>query len=310
MCARALLTLVMTTVGCLCATVSADTIGYWRFEGADDATGFLLDSSGNGHALVRSALPGVSQIPLPAVGTGSAFANPVLQTGAANSSAGSFTTANGFLSAAYDSSYLVDAFTIEAFINPSALSANTVAVGQFSTTTGDPQRRWFLGATTGSQLRVALASTPGSAPVLDTNAVNWVGPSGMVPTSLMVGNDYYVAASVSLATGGAGTGLVTFYLQNLTEGGPLLTQTLTHSVATLHPSTAYLAIGAMASGGNQFPGLVDEVRFSSGVLSPNQLLIVPEPGSWLLLAVGGLMLAVSRRRQHGGDEPNGLVERQ
>lgn len=273
----------MMTLGVFCGTVRSSTIGYWRFEGLDDATGFLLDSSVNGHTLSRSVASGVPQVVLPASGAGSAFPSLIEQTGAANSSAASFTTAstNGFLSAAYDPSFLADSFTIEAFISPSALSANTVAVGQFSTT-GDPQRRWFLGPTSGSQLRVALASAPTSAPVLDTNANNWVGPSGTVPTSLTVGNDYYVAASVTLATGGAGTGEVTYYLKNLTTGGPLLTQTRTHSVESLHPSTANLSIGAMANstaGGSPFPGLIDEVRFSSGVLSSDQLLVPSAPST-------------------------------
>ena len=290
---------VMATLGWLCTSAPANTIGYWRFEGADDATGFLYDSSGNGLVLARSTTPGVPQVALAGTGAGAAFCDPVVQNGATNGSAASLSTdsTNGCLATDYDESLLLDAFTIEAFISPSSLSSNTVLVGHFNTTPS--RRRWLLGPTSGSQLRLALCSDGASSTILDTSAANWLGPNGLVTAGLSVDKDYYIGASIALSDG-TNPGVVTYYLQDLTDGGPLLTQTRTHSLTSLYANTVDgLSIGAMANGNNPYPGLVDEVRLSGGVLGVGQLLVVPEPGTWLLAVVGGLIVAGTRWRKRG-----------
>lgn len=49
--------------------------------------------------------------------------------------------------------------------------------------------------------------------------------------------------------------------------------------------------------GDGFSGWIDEFRISDTALTPDQFLIVPEPSSVVLLALGGLTLAVIRHRR-------------
>lgn len=86
---------------------------------------------------------------------------------------------------------------------------------------------------------------------------------------LNTGIDYYVAVAVDLSGE-----TVTFYLQDLTNGGTLQSVTKSHSRSTLNPISA-LAIGDDGTGWPDFnlDGLIDEVRISEGVLPQEDLLI-------------------------------------
>ena len=81
-------------------------------------------------------------------------------------------------------------------------------------------------------------------------------------------------------------GTVKFYGKNLSRDRPLITQTVTHNLATLQGSSE-LQIGDGWGFGSTFSrGLFDEVRLSRGIVPEEQLLvnlIVPEP------SLGGLL---------------------
>lgn len=57
-------------------------------------------------------------------------------------------------------------------------------------------------------------------------------------------------------------------------------------------------IGATSSGSshsNNWNGLIDEVRISEGVLEESQLLVIPEPGTLLLMGLGFASLLLTKR---------------
>ncbi|HVJ46751.1 MAG TPA: LamG-like jellyroll fold domain-containing protein, partial [Luteolibacter sp.] len=117
--------------------------------------------------------------------------------------------------------------------------------------------------------------------------------------------DYYVAATVNFT----GTTVETvFYIQNITDSGALISMNGTPATlpagysalpTSLYNSTANFAIGASYATGSPsryYDGLIDEVRLSDTVLSPSQLLAVPETSSAGLIAAAALLLGTGRRR--------------
>ena len=103
------------------------------------------------------------------------------------------------------------------------------------------------------------------------------------------------------------SGSATFYVQNLTDGGSLLTSTVSHSFSSLNNLTT-VQIGGIAGFSNNdvsFDGLIDNVRISNAALVSSALLInaIPEPGRYALIAGGMALLTVGfRKRQKGRDE--------
>lgn len=269
-----------TTFDSVVAPPVNETVAYWRFEGY--GTDWLLDSSGNGHHLTAQGSP--SQIVLPETGPGSAFHNPIPQIVKRNLAAADL-AGSSWLTAPDNDAFTSNTFTIEAYLNIDTLdlSSTPIVAGHFNST-GD-QRAWFLAiAPTSGRLRLAL-SDDGTAAEVITSAL-----------AIEAGKDYYLAAAVNVADTSS-DGII-FYLQDLTDGGPLLSENQSHDIDMLHNSTALFAIGSQgrSGGGNFFPGIIDEVRFSNVMLSPDQLLVIPEPGTWLLLAFGSLTLLIVRRR--------------
>ncbi|MFW5692931.1 MAG: LamG-like jellyroll fold domain-containing protein [Thermoguttaceae bacterium] len=288
-------TALVLTLGLLSVTVQAATIGHWSFEGTGGD--WLLDASGNGHDLTTRGSP--SQYDLPATGVGSAFPNPVPLTGQPNLAAAQLSGADQWLTAPDDDAFTTDTFTIETFLNidplPGSSESTPIVAGHFNS--NDDQRGWFFAINrndgpNAGKLQLAISDN-GETGAGNTEVIR--SPSLAVEP----GNDYYAAIAVD-ATDTSADG-ITFYLQNLTDGGPLLSEGATHSqVTSLHNSTAYFAIGAQgrsSDSGNYFPGVVDEVRYSNAVLGPSQLLAVPEPGTCLLLATAALALLFRRRRR-------------
>jgi len=92
--------------------------------------------------------------------------------------------------------------------------------------------------------------------------------------TLLTGVDYYVAVSINPLD--KTTSGVTFYMQNLTAGGPLQVAHNTHVNTSIFTSPGNLKIGS------GWDGLLDEVRITNQVLAPSALLInqigLPTPG--------------------------------
>ena len=265
-------------------SASAGIIGYWRFEG--DSTGFLADSSGNGRNL-STAGTAPTQYTLPVSGNGSAFPDPIPANSLSNASAASL-GGSGRFTRNDEAAFTDTTFTVEAFINGSDFdtvnNSQKSIVGQWNSTSN--QRSWLLAVDGNEKLNFLVSSDGGS-----TNQDTIVST---LPT-LLANTDYYVAVSVNLADTSASG--ITFYLQDLTNGGTLQSSGVAHTRTTLFNSNNSLTIGSTNQPSSTFKGLIDEVRYSDTVLSADQLLInpVPEPGTLALLGVGALVGLVALR---------------
>lgn len=270
--------------------LQAATLGYWRMENSSDLG---LDSSGNNLNMTNSGP--VGSYNLPATGVGSAFFDPIPQTGAANIRAGQFNLGESdHLSIAdpFSSAY-VD-LTIESMINLTTAGATTEVrpiASQWSASSTN--HSWQLGITGNTSglgarnliLQVATSGTGGTVVNLDSDF------------QLSLSNDYYIAASLDFT----GSNLaVTFYVQNLTGGGSLQSNVVQTTLSGLYNSTAplYIGRGGSTTGSNLFfNGTIDEVRISDTALTQSQLLAVPEPSATLLVLLGGLHIILRRCRR-------------
>ncbi|TLD68247.1 LamG domain-containing protein [Phragmitibacter flavus] len=264
----------------LLSSTQAATVAHWRFEG--DTTTWLQDSSSNAHHLSNTNSTS-TQLLLPATGDGSSFANPIPQSGLPNLSATSFTgSGSGIMATAGSSSWTSNTFTIEAMVNISNTTGLKTIVGHLSQTLG---RSWLLGIQN-NQLSILLGDGASATETYHT-------PSSPNFT-LALDKDYYVAVAVNLNAVNASERL-TFYIQNLTDDGPLISTLFTSLFTSLEGSTDGLAIGSTGHASSRFTGLIDEVRFSNTTLSASQLL-VPEPSRALLLSLGAALFITNRRR--------------
>lgn len=257
------------------AFAPAAVVGHWRFE---DGGNLGTDSGPNGLDLTVAGATSVSTV----------FPNPVPGTGNPNALAADFDIAGSqYLHVADNALFSFQDFTVEAYVQlESAGSGTTVRTiaGHMRTTTSS-SAAWQIGVTgTGSGLgarRLFLQlSSDGS------NIVNFVSPY-----SIQNLTNYYVAASVDIT--GTGTD-VTFYYQDLSAGGELLSSIVSNAgITSLADSAANFGIGATFSGSSStrhFNGIIDEVRLSNTTLGQSELLAVPEPGAASLLLLGGLSL--------------------
>jgi hypothetical protein len=281
----------------LTGPAQAATVAHWRFEG--DGTGFLSDTSGNGHALSTAGTGTVTQVARPASGAGSAF--PATVAGQPNSAAASFPGGSApnvpYLTAA-DSSVWEGAggttFTLEAMVNFGSIATSTTeyVAGHFGSTS---ERAWYVAIRreTGSPFVRFFADPDG---VSSGGNVQW--DFGAAP--LTAGNDYYIAVVADLTQGTATARPVTLYVQDLTSGAPMQTVTqnqASNSLSAFYDASVPFTIGATNAATSPYSGLVDEIRFSDAALSPGELLVaVPEPVALAPLAIAGLALVRRRRR--------------
>ena len=263
----------------MAAGVSAQVVNYWRFE---NSPGFLNDSVGS----TTLASSSVTQVTLPATGRGSSFLNY------GSASAADFTEgSSSYLNGTYGG--MAGDFTVEAFIHRDTNAGTFFDTIVFTGTgAGSPAVHGF-----NFYVRVdtALGNSSGELMLGLSDGTNFSSllSGRVIPT----GKDYYVAVTFSLS------GSATFYVENLTDGGSLLTSTVIHSFASLNNLTT-VQIGGIAGGSNNdvfFDGLIDNVRISNAALSPSALLInaIPEPGTYAFVAgVVALVTVGFRRARH------------
>lgn len=261
----------------------AATLVYYRMG---DDTSLVTDSSGNGHTLTSSA----AVASIPASGDGSAFSDPIPQTGDSNSSMATFNgNQNMVVSDPFGS--LIE-FTAEAYINLNATSSSTrYVMSQWTTATNG--RSWGIG----------VADNEGGTLTAGANELYLlmgVGSSGteLVPLGLTVAlnTDYYIAVAYD---GTTDTNDITFYYQNLSTPSSLVSTTISSGISTgINNTSASFRVGAYGSSASSFwNGEIDEVRVSDTILAPGDLLAVPEPSSFAL--VSGLLASccIARRRR-------------
>lgn len=276
--AIALLTLLASSLA------DAATLAYWRFEG--DSSSFLNDSSGGNHTLSQTGTSNVGQTTL--ADAGSHFSNPIPQTGAANYALANYGTLQSRELGVADTGNWMGAiaasgqFTLEAYVSPRLnLSDNVYILSQYST--AGNQRSFAFGITAGTgELRMLLSDNGTSFTTFVTDGL-----------ALATDTDYYVAVSFDFSSG------LTFYLQDLTNEGSLLSQSFSTTLTGVFDSTADVSVGGFqAITINRWKGLIDEVRISDLAMGSSQLLIVPEPSSIFLLMSGLAGIGLLRRRSH------------
>jgi hypothetical protein len=264
------------------SNAQATTLGYWRFEGADEATvgannDWLDDYSGNGHDLTANSATQVA----------TTFPDPIPLTSASNDYMADL-AGNNFLSAADSDDWTQSAFSLELYFNADSISSSSSSILVSHFDSGSNDRGWFLGINRTTKLLQVAFSNDGLTGTGHTEVID-------SPWTIDEDKDYFAAVVVDMTDTSASG--ITFYLQNLTDGGSLLSSSIAHTITSLNNSGAQFRIGNQASGdGNDFDGVVDEVRFSSGLLSEGDLLAVPEPSSFALIS-GLLALCCVGRRQ-------------
>lgn len=292
---------------------SAAVVGYWRME---DSNNLGLDSGPNGLNLTNyggTATPQVVYAPHPVSGDGSYFPSTITGVGAntgqavwsgATGAERNATTGQQGLILQYTSQSVLaglSSFTAEAFVNSDQFltwESNIVSLYRGASGTQSGNTFTFRTSTNGANKELSLSMGSGTS-----GKTYWSG------VTLLTDKDYYVAVSFDLTKQGTGTAGVTFYIQNLTDNGPLQviskdidTGTIVNAPASTY---SYLEIGArkessyMARGDMKWNGVIDEVRISDTVLAQGDLLVnsVPEPASLSVLLIGGGLLAMRRRRQ-------------
>jgi hypothetical protein len=287
-------------------SAQADTVGYWRFE---DSPGFLNDSSGNNRTLSTALTSGSTDAPaqytLPESGAGSQFPDSIPQTNQPNLKAALF--ADGTDANAYGDGYFstpdfinfnqasVAGFSIEAYINANSFVAanDSVIAAHWGS-----QKSWAF------NVNQDTAQTVNGLSMWLHNATSGGGVNNQFTSTALtisVGVDYYVAAVFKRASAdGIADGSITFYLRDLTNNGDLLTDTLVHSRRTIPDSSSVFTIGNIGTGQveRNWNGIIDEVRLSNSILTPSELLAIPEPSTFgMILAGFGLLVSMQRFRR-------------
>jgi hypothetical protein len=209
---------------------------------------------------------------LAGTGATSKFLNPIPQTRQANGNVADFgsSSTDSYLSRADSGDeFAVASFTLEAIFNRSnsVLASVRYIAAQFNG--AGNQRSWAFG----------MWANTGDNPSQLFAILSQAGTTGVTVFSgfpITPGVDYYAAITFN-----SDTGAVTFYLQDLTNGGLLQSRTVASGLPGLKNSTADFQIGTL--GGSslaKWVGSIDEVRLSNAVLSQSELLaVLPGPAS-------------------------------
>ena len=251
---------------------SVTDIGYWRFEGADGATGFLADSSGNGHTLARVNGDDSPATPFP-IGKetpGRAFLNPIPASGAKNLQAARFRQRQSFAYLAANGSpdFYANQFTLEACVHFSTSAKN------FNRTIADYGGSWTLlhRGIDDSQFELRMICTGADGRVRD------VSTAGSNPPMILVaGADYFITVTLD-------DEYLTFHTQRLDQDSELLTAQFERNdgenstTELAHPAENTRFKIGNSDGTGRVDGLIDEVRYSRGAM-PREEVVTALPDS-------------------------------
>jgi len=131
------------------------------------------------------------------------------------------------------------------------------------------------------------------------------GEATVVPAVMPAQNWYYMAGTYTVSAGAGSPSTVDLYVADLTAGDTVLT----HLPTFADPGSYEVGVagtfgigGRMDASPEAFPGWLDEVYLHEVALSANALqghldaLLVPEPSTFVLLALGALCLVWRRRK--------------
>jgi len=264
-------------------SAEAGTIAYWRMEDGSGTT--VTDSGGTHTGTVYGSEGSGFQWVTPGI------CNPVPLTGEDNDYALELLTSNGYVTVPDATDfYQPSAFTIEVMFKPTAANPSGMLVGQWGNWNSDPAKnnqQWGLFLEDSGQGY--------SYPVFKAASTSGYGSEGLGSLHVYQDGEYCVAAAFEVY--GGGTGSVTLY--GRTASGPWKTNSGSFGLSGgLHDSPAPLTMGRDADGAAPFLGVIDEVRYSSGKLSQDELLASPEPASAsLALLAAGVGALVARRKR-------------
>lgn len=250
----------------LSTTVCGQTLHHWRFEGSQ----FLEDVVGG--AVLSGTL--ADQMPLGANGPGAEFPLGFVG-GVVNESAVVFDDQSNGLVA--DTTGVAGSFTIELFTHIEDLfhprtQSDAVLAAQVTGTGSPSEWGWAF------HVEKSDADRQLSLTMSDGTRIE----SALSGITINEQSDYYIAAAMDLENG-----LATFYAKDLTNDAPLETDVVSHSLTALNPDS-YFQIGEAPNFGfGHVDGVIDEVRFSSGVVPAEGLLVnnVPEPSAAILATI-------------------------
>lgn len=262
---------------------AAETLHYYRFE---EGLGPLADSTG---AAPLVATHPVKHVSLPDSGRGGRFPNSIPGIGSNRFGMESLGPISGFV--APDATPVDEAFTIELFANFDDLSHDgtvrrSVMSGQaVYPLDGTPENfGWAFNVE-----REGITDYRGQGVNVQNRELEMFASDGsefyLIPSGILLeeGVDYYLSAAFDL------NGNVRFYAVDL-ETDELHVANVSHPLTSLNPYPLFTV--AWPFDWSLVDGIVDEVRFSRGVVPVDQLLVnVPEPSSAAIAVAGSLALA-------------------
>lgn len=222
----------------LTATLApAQTIAHWKLDGKGPKK---LEDQERKHPLSLTSKDGPAATPAAFVFSGQ--------------------SSDGLLSAADHPDWNKTSLTIEAFIKKGNDDGFACIAGHFKGDIGDPSRQWLF----------VLKNT---LPTLILQ--NADGKTTEIPADvpgLKIDHEYYLAVSFDL-TERKPEDRVVFYLKDLTERSKPLRAKGSVDFQNLSTSSAPLSIGSTGNPTSRFIGEIGEIRISSPVLKPTQLLL-------------------------------------
>jgi len=217
--------------------LSADTIAHWKFEGR---AGKKLDDETKTHPLTASSEEGPAITPTAFIFSGG--------------------NKDGLLSAADHADWNKTSVTIEAFVKKGNDDGFASIVGHFKGDIGDPSRQWLF----------VLKNTIPTL-ILQNSDGKTVEIPADVP-GLLLDHEYYLGVSFDLTEKNPDDRVV-FYVKDLTARSRPLRAKASVDLQTLSNSSAPLSIGSTGNPTSRFIGEIGEIRISSPVLKPTQLLL-------------------------------------
>ncbi len=288
-----LLAFLVASTALFSTTASAATIAYWRM--GDDSNNALLDSSGNNNNWTAG---NYGNYTLPGSGRGSDFSNPIPLNGLPNTKAidlngnnsGDRLTGGDFMDDSID-------FTVEGYFNLETYKTRTQYIishwgngGSVATTA------WALGVGPSDGIpSLGIGANEVFALLRDPVSGDSVGFG--LGLTVVADTDYYFAFSFNNSTD-VGDAVLRYI--DLTNDGSLITVVNDSGVIALPDSDSGMEIGAYAGKSNNFGGLIDEVRLSTGILaSPDLLVAIPEASTSSFLGMAAVLIGcmVLRRRK-------------
>lgn len=276
----ALFLVIAALIAAFTGATHAATVGFWQFnekdpgQQADGAAGAILDSSGNNHHGTAVGDP------LPSYVDGPSDPPSAIELTVGN-------TIEDRIEVPHSPDFdlmLADLqdYTIEAIVKMSSQGA--IITKRDTTGTG-----WCL--------RTAASGAPSL--YIEGTGLNFTypEPQGVTPIN---DNLWHHVAVVIDADADPALSSVTFYVDHVEDAKVLITDTIyaggdwvNENIANTHDVWIGDFIGRAS---DQFVGAIDAVRFSTGILTPDQFLtVIPEPSSVVLLLVGLLSLFARRR---------------